>query len=155
MYAEIALPSTGFLTFTYIVPEHYQSVIAPGVPVVVPLRNSQLVGVVLSLSTHSDIPKKRLKPIAGLIDPIFNLEKRQLELLRWIAEYYLCPIGDVIRSAYPPGFIGRANMTVVASDLGPVDKNQLYVYEKIRAHADGYPFNKKKPILSGVSNSLI
>lgn len=155
MFAEITLPDTGFKTFTYWVPPALKSEIKPGIPVIIPLRKSYAIGVVLSLSESSELPEGRLKEITGLLDPIYNLTKNRLELLKWISDYYLCPPGDVFKAAYPPGLMGRPKLRVKASHRQPSDNKQKFVYDKIKEHLFGYPYIKTKSIIPGVSNSLI
>ncbi len=155
MYADVAIPKTGFGAFTYIIPENLEHNIAVGRLVLVPLQNHSAVGVVIEVSPACRIAKSRIKEISGLIDPVFQLEPNRLELVNWMAEYYLCPIGDVLKAAYPPGVLGRTRMRVMAGEIEPTDSKLKFVYDKIKAKRDGYVFSKSKAMLSGVSNSVI
>ena len=155
MYAEVALPGTGFKTFTYIIPPKLKSSIRPGVPVMVPLRNYSAVGVVMALSDKNPAKEKELKEISGLIDPVFTLTAKHLTLINWIADYYICPVGDVLKASFPPDVIGRTKMRVFASKKIPHEPKWNYVYERIRSKTEGYAYKKSKPIVSGVSNALV
>lgn len=155
MYADVALPGTGFKTFTYIIPPKLKSSIRPGVPVMVPLRNHSAVGVVMDTNDECRVQGKKIKEISGLIDPVFMLTPNHLALISWIADYYICPVGDVLKSSFPPEVIGRTRMRVFAGKKIPPEPKWNYVYERIRSKKGGYIYKRKGPIVPGVSNTLI
>ncbi len=51
---------------------------------------------------------RKLKSLAAVIDPRPLLSERMLTLGRWIADYYLAPIGQVLESILPAGVRGKA-----------------------------------------------
>src|SRR5882757_5583591 len=73
----------------------------PGVRVRVPFGRQRLVGIVMEAASSSDLPSERLKPILEVLDPRPILDTAALGLLRWAAEYYHHPIGEVISAALP------------------------------------------------------
>jgi primosomal protein N' (replication factor Y) (superfamily II helicase) len=81
-------------------PERHWGV-EPGVRVRVPFGRQRLVGVVVELAGSSDLPEERLKPILEVLDARPILDTAALGLLRWAAEYYHHPIGEVISAALP------------------------------------------------------
>jgi primosomal protein N' (replication factor Y) (superfamily II helicase) len=109
-YAEVAVPLHVFQTFTYrLSPE--QSVQAEvGARVVVPLGRNLVTGYVISL--HDQLPAELgevdVKEAHTLVDaePVCNPEI--LQLARWVADYYACPLGEVIRAALPPGMTPKS-----------------------------------------------
>jgi len=75
----------------------------PGVRVLVPFGRRKLVGVVMGLSTRTEVPVGRLLPVAGILDegePI--LDEGLLNLLRWCWQYYKHAPGEVVMGALPP-----------------------------------------------------
>lgn len=74
-----------------------------GCRVVVPLgKNKTYVGVVLHL--HNQCPKGvEVKDIRELIDLQPTVSEQQFRLWQWIADYYMCPLGDVLKAALPGG----------------------------------------------------
>lgn len=71
-----------------------------GTRVLVPFGRRQLVGVVLDVGDTSDIGADRLKSIArALPDP--SLSADDLRLLRFTADYYHYPLGQVVMNALP------------------------------------------------------
>lgn len=75
--------------------------IEPGTRVRVPFGRQRLVGIVLEAADSSDLPSDRLKPILEVLDPTPILDTPALGLLRWAAEYYHHPIGEVFAAALP------------------------------------------------------
>lgn len=124
-------------------------------PVMVPLRNYSAVGVVMALSDKSLVVGKKLKEISGLIDPVFTLTAKHLALINWIADYYICPVGDVLKASFPPDVIGRTRMRVFASEKIPPEPKWNYVYERIKSKTGGYAYKKSLPVVPGVSNTII
>jgi primosomal protein N' (replication factor Y) (superfamily II helicase) len=98
---DVALAVPLFRGFTYSLPDDV-SMPAPGTRVIVPWRTGREVGVVLG---PADAPPStaRIKPIIRVVDAdgIPALPESLLALCRWIAEYYVAPIGQVIRAALP------------------------------------------------------
>ncbi|HEX4618376.1 MAG TPA: primosomal protein N' [Steroidobacteraceae bacterium] len=73
----------------------------PGTRVRVPFGRRRLVGVVMAVSDKSELPAERLRPLLEVLDPAPVLDASALELIRWAAEYYHHPVGQVLSSALP------------------------------------------------------
>ena len=67
----------------------------------VPFGRRRLIGMVLGTADASDLPPERLKPILEVLDPEPLLDSAALELIRWAADYYHHPIGQVLATALP------------------------------------------------------
>src|SRR5687768_13724717 len=104
---EVALPLPLFRTFTYAVDREFANPIVPGSRVVVPLRGKKEIGIRLGPApamTGKATPKAILDvPDAG---PAFDAAR--LSVCRWIADYYVAPLGIVLRSALPALLTGAA-----------------------------------------------
>ena len=113
-YANIILPLPLDGYFTYGVPEALASRVQNGMRVAVPFGKSKTyVGVVAEYPV--DVPKpveevaqqgkKKIvyKNIADVLDDTPILLPQQLRLWKWIADYYMSPIGDVYKAALPSG----------------------------------------------------
>ncbi len=101
MFADIILPLNLPQILTYGVPQEMQDLLRPGMRVEVALgKNKQYSGVVERL--HNEKPEAySVKPIRSILDeePIVN--ERQLQLWRWIAQYYMAAPGEVMQAALP------------------------------------------------------
>ena len=113
-YANIILPLPLDGYFTYGVPEALASRVQNGMRVTVPFGKSKTyVGIVAEYPV--DVPKSakevaqqgkkkiEYKNIADVLDDAPILLPQQLRLWKWIADYYMSPIGDVYKAALPSG----------------------------------------------------
>lgn len=100
-FADIIIPVPLDDSYTYLVPEEMEKDIVVGCRAQVGFgRSKTYVGIVVRL--HDDKPDGfDLKPILKLIDSVPVVNSRQLEFWRWIAQYYICPLGDVYNAALP------------------------------------------------------
>lgn len=73
----------------------------PGQRVRASFGKRSLCGIVVSISTHSDLPRERLKPVDARLDDQALLPADLLKLARWAADYYHAPVGDVLMAALP------------------------------------------------------
>ncbi|HSL55580.1 MAG TPA: hypothetical protein VK868_14350, partial [Pyrinomonadaceae bacterium] len=104
-FAEVAVPLHVFQTFTYRLSPEQSTDAEVGSRLVVPLGRNLVTSYIVSLldelpATLSDLD---IKDAQVLIDsePVCNPEI--LQLARWVADYYACPLGEVIKAALPPG----------------------------------------------------
>jgi primosomal protein N' (replication factor Y) len=83
--------------------------LAPGTAVLVPLRTRLTVGYVLGLAAAGGRP---LRPVIAALGDIPPLPDALLGLARWMADYYLCSIGEAIAAMLPPGLMKHVRLTV-------------------------------------------
>ena len=100
MFADIILPIP-FDSFTYLVPSDMETRVMRGCRVVVPLgKNKIYTGVVLN--THNNTPEGvEVKAIIEVLDDHPVVNEQQFAFWQWIANYYICPLGDVMKAALP------------------------------------------------------
>ena len=99
MLVSVALPVPLFTTFTYDVPAALADRARPGMRVVVPFRNRRAMGVIVE--TNVSAGKVAAKYAEAIPDTAPVMSAELLALCAWIAEYYVAPIGVVVRSALP------------------------------------------------------
>lgn len=87
--------------------------VAPGQRVRVPFGRQRLVGLVMGHAESSDVPVERLKPVLEVLDAEPVLDPSAIELLRWAADYYHHPIGEVVAAAMPKALREGAKATAV------------------------------------------
>ncbi|MHC4459662.1 MAG: primosomal protein N' family DNA-binding protein [Planctomycetota bacterium] len=95
----VALPV--YNTFTYSVPETFRSRATAGKRVLVPFGNRKVTGYILGPCKNGT--QTEIKSILDVLDgePLFPVS--MIPFFRWVADYYLHPIGEVIKSALPGG----------------------------------------------------
>jgi primosomal protein N' (replication factor Y) len=96
-FCDVALPVPLDMVFTYRVLAETTPLV--GGRVLVPFRQQRLTGIVVEL--HDRKPSVTIKPILSLLDRTPVLDDQLLRLGRWIADYYLAPIGEVFRTMLP------------------------------------------------------
>jgi primosomal protein N' (replication factor Y) len=118
--ASVVFPSGPEGAFDYDVPEDLcdsarpDRFIEPGRRVEAPLGrgNRQLVGYCVEMTTKP-VAAGRLKPILDVVDSRSLLSPAMLRLTRWMAEYYLCPWGQVLEAVVPAGVRTKAGVRQV------------------------------------------
>lgn len=116
-YCNVALPVPLRAIFTYVIPPRLCDQALPGCRVVVPFGGRTIVGVVLGPS--ADLPDvAEFKEILQVIDPAPALSTQLLDLGRWLADYYVAPLGEVLRSMLPPLVEVRTTREISITDLG-------------------------------------
>src|SRR5882757_172930 len=87
-----------------------------GVRVRVPFGRRQLVGVLVGVAQDSPIAGAKLKHAGQILDEEAIFDPVTFELLRWAAEYYHHPLGEVIAAALPVALrLGQAANDIVES----------------------------------------
>jgi primosomal protein N' (replication factor Y) len=100
LFCDVALPVPLDQTFTYAVNGVVPVV---GARVLVPFSGQRLMGVVVRV--HEDAPADdfEIKPVQQVLDDAALLPDELMELARWIALYYVAPLGEVLRGMLPLG----------------------------------------------------
>lgn len=86
----------------YLIPPAMRSRCQVGQRVMVPLGNRRVLGYIVGLLQTSAIADP--KEIAELLDDVPLLTPELLRLTQWVADYYMCGWGQVLKAAIPEGF---------------------------------------------------
>jgi len=97
-YCDVAVPVPLDAKFTYIIPDELPEPCVGG-RVIVPFREKRLCGIVTEL--HDREPSFNAKPVQQVLDTTPALTPELMQLGRWIAHYYIAPIGEVLRTMLP------------------------------------------------------
>lgn len=111
-YARVAVPLPVHGLFTYAVPEG----VAPGAEVLVPFGPRRVTGWVVETLAEADVAAP--KPVERVIAPGGAFDAEQLRFYRWIADYYLAPLGEVIAAATPSGASARTRRVYAPTPEG-------------------------------------
>ncbi len=125
----VALPVHG--TFTYRVPTDLCSAVDIGMRVLVPFGRRRATGYVMGPGALEE--RTGIKSILGVIDhrPIFP--PVLAPLFRWAADYYLHPLGEVIKTALPGGLTVSEAPVFSLSEEGRRRRDDLSTPAAIRA----------------------
>ena len=114
-YCEVALPVPLDRVFTYAVREEQRP--QRGARVIAPFRNEKLIGVVTGLSDKApaDFEARYLEAV---LDEEPLLSEPLMALGEWMAQYYLAPLGEVLRGMLPLMAEVRRTVYYRITDLG-------------------------------------
>lgn len=99
-YAEVAIPLGVTGTFTYKVPQELGAV-APGMRVIVPWGTKLTTAFVVATDVVPSVEASRIKPIREVLDDEPSITSDVLELCIWASDYYIAPLGEMLRIALP------------------------------------------------------
>ena len=124
-FVDIILPLPIEGLFTYAVPADLSDRVGVGRRALVPLgRSKTYTGLIVRV--HNEEPSFETRKVIDVLDAVPIILPQQLKLWNWIADYYLSPIGDVMKAALPSG---------LKAEDGWKPKTELYVTlaEKFRS----------------------
>ncbi len=99
--ALVAIPRRLDKVLSYAIPERLIGRLSPGMRLLVPLGRSKITGYLIGISVQDG--SHGLKEIIEAKDDIPIINNEILELARWASEYYMQPLGLMIRAAIPGG----------------------------------------------------
>lgn len=103
-YASILLPLPLPSEYTYLVPDNMQNEVKEGSRVIVPFgRKKHYTGIVVSPVASKPPEGIEVKEIERVLDDGPIIRRPQRQLWEWVAEYYCCTAGEVMKAALPAG----------------------------------------------------
>jgi primosomal protein N' (replication factor Y) len=99
-FVSVAVPVPAIDALTYRIPDHLAHP-AVGARVLAPLGTRVLTGVVLESSDPGETVDG-IKDVIDVLDEAAFLPADVVRLVRWVAEYYACGVGDALSAAMPP-----------------------------------------------------
>lgn len=100
-YAEIVVNRPVDRTYHYAIPENLHERLAVGMRVLVPFGHSHAAGYVVGFTETPSVEPSRIKEIQKALDEEPLVNDSLMELARWISQYYLCPLGEVLEAVLP------------------------------------------------------
>jgi primosomal protein N' (replication factor Y) len=101
---EVAVGLPVFKTFHYRIPEKMRDSLQIGMRVFVPFKGRKVTG--FSIDLLEQPPKgveEKIREVENLLDEAPLIDSQMLRFYRWISDYYLYPLGEVIKTGLPPG----------------------------------------------------
>lgn len=105
--------------------------------VIVPFGRKRVVGVVVEVSDHSEVPEQRIKQVESSLDDLPPFPREWIDFCRFAADYYQRPLGEVIHSALPPRLrkpapLERAPVAIRITDTGRAAIESLSKRQQVR-----------------------
>jgi primosomal protein N' (replication factor Y) (superfamily II helicase) len=116
---EVAVGLPVFKTFHYRIPEKMIGSLQIGMRVLVPFKGRKVTG--FSIDLLEQPPKgveEKLREVEDLLDEAPLIDPQMLRFYRWIADYYLYPLGEVIKAGLPPGLHLRSELILSLTQEG-------------------------------------
>jgi primosomal protein N' (replication factor Y) len=115
-FVEVAVALPVSKTFTYEMPEPLLPYTEVGKRVLVPFRNLQVTGYILDLREATD--QEGVKKVLDILDEVPLFPPSMIQFFRWISEYYLYPLGEIVKGALPGGLNVTQVQTVRITEKG-------------------------------------
>ena len=113
-YAELAIDRPLDGIFTYSIPDGMRLQI--GHAVLVPFGRTKATGYVIGLRSTTDYPKT--KRVDRILDPTPAFDKSMLPFFKWISDYYMSGLGEVISTALPKAYKAKSIRTYIPTETG-------------------------------------
>lgn len=141
IFIEVILPLSIAKTYTYRVPFEMADQIGIGKRVVVQFGKSKIYTAIICHISETPPVLYEAKYIIDILDqePIVN--DQQLKLWKWMSEYYLCHMGEVMQAALPSALKLASETKIVLNQTEPIDKTQLsdkefLIIDALELHAE-------------------
>jgi primosomal protein N' (replication factor Y) (superfamily II helicase) len=135
MFAEVVFPLPFRNTFTYSVPVEFEDLAKIGVRVVAPFGKRVLTGFVVKIQKKTSV-LETIRPLSDILDakPIYSLD--DLKFYEWLAEYYVCSLGEALRLGVPYGLEIESKRKILidkplCKKLSEKEKNKTSLKTKI------------------------
>lgn len=168
IFVDVVLPLHLPDTYTYRVPQEYNEHIRVGQRVVVQFGKKRLYSALVR-TIHENAPHYQVKYILSILDVEPMVNETQFRFWSWLAEYYMCYLGDVMAAALPSAFKLASESTISIhpdfdGELDSLSENEMRIVKLLLEHpvltsddiSKALGIQKIMPILNGmVERSII
>lgn len=124
-FINVILPIPIEKLFTYKVTGEEAKALKPGMRVAVPFGKSKIY-TALVFEIHNTAPTVyEAKSIDQILDDQPIVTNIQLKFWHWLAQYYMCSIGEVFRSAVPSALLLESETLILRNDRANIEENDL------------------------------
>ena len=139
-FARVVIPSPLKQPLTYAVPRGARQQISVGTRVWIPLGRRKVIGVVIELLGTTSLTE--IKEIEAILDERPILDSKLLRLARWISQYYVASLGEVLATVLPSSLRPQSKRTVFAR-AGAFSFSDMWdakILEALRERSRGMSF---------------
>ncbi|HON52336.1 MAG TPA: primosomal protein N' [Bacteroidales bacterium] len=152
-YADVILPLAVPLLYTYAIPHELASQVQVGTRVLVQLGTRKIYTAIV-YSIHLNKPQHyQVKCIDSVLDSIPIVTPIQLQLWDWIAKYYMCTRGEVMKAALPAGLKLESEALLycnpIFDSIDTLSNNELIVYSAVQ-NAQGISLDELTKIVKKI-----
>ena len=170
---DIILPLAIGDVYTYNIPESIQYP-QIGMRVLVPLGRKSIIGIIYRRHEGELAPNIKVRDIIQVIDERPIVTSKQLQLWEWLAQYYMCTLGEVMAAALPseiiddnysaattqyiqlsPAYLAKEAQEQLLGELKRAKKQEQLVHDFLRL-AQNYQVERRTLLeQSGVSGAIL
>ena len=105
IYLDVVLNVPVNRSFTYAYTPNENEKAEIGKRVEVPFGNRKLMGFITGITDTApeDVPKEKIRAVRRIVDEEPLLTAELFSLAKWMADYYLCPLGEIVSAMIPSG----------------------------------------------------
>lgn len=150
-FIDVILPIPLKQNFSYSVNKDEAAFLKPGMRVAVPFGKTKIYTAIV-LHIHGQAPVGyEVKSIDHILDETPIITNIQLEHWQWLASYYMCSLGEVIKAALPSAFLLESETIIKLNHAHNIEESQLtdeefLVYEALQ-HQSSIHINDVRTIL--------
>ena len=135
-FVDVVLPIPVHKEFTYRVPFELNDAICIGGRVIVPFGKSKLYTGIVTRVSETAPSEYQAKYLEHVLDDQPIITKEQYNFWKWIANYYMAPIGDVMNAALPANFKLASETKIVLhpdfdGKIDHLDDRELQIVETL------------------------
>ena len=123
-FAEVIVPVSLPLLYSYEIPGIFLSKCVPGTRVTVPFGKSKIYSAIVRRISDTCPQDREIKEILEVLDTLPIVNAIQLQFWDWIASYYMCSLGEVCRAALPSS-LKLESATVLYRTTKPANPGEL------------------------------
>ncbi|MCB0458030.1 MAG: primosomal protein N' [Flavobacteriaceae bacterium] len=124
-FIDVILPIPLRQAFTYSVNREEATFLQPGMRVAVPFGKSKIYTAIVYAVHQNDPPAYETKSIDQILDETPIISSTQLKHWEWMASYYMCTLGEVIKAALPSAFLLESETIISLRKEAEVDETTL------------------------------
>jgi len=134
-FVEVILPLAIAKNYTYRVPFEMNGLVAVGKRVVVQFGKSKLYTAIIESIGNLAPEKYEAKYIIELLDDRALVTAAQLQFWQWMADYYMCTIGEVMNAALPSALKLASETRITLNKTFEIDRSVLHDKEYLIVEA--------------------
>ena len=115
-YCDVALSIASIEVLTYSVPRDMEGQVEIGKRVLVPLGRRRVTGYVVGMAASSD--REGIRDVIEVLDHVPLFRADDLAFYRWVADYYLYPLGMALKSILPGGIDVSSDLWLTLTPQG-------------------------------------
>jgi primosomal protein N' (replication factor Y) len=124
-FIDVIVPLHVPLTYTYRVMREQESALSVGKRVAVQFGAKKVYAAIIHHIHHQPPAKYEAKYILDILDESPTIDERGLKFWQWIADYYMCHLGETMQAALPSSLKMQSQTCVVLNDTHVLEETEL------------------------------